>query len=112
VVFWDLLGHEELSVPWRQLLWALRRLEARGLVRGGRFVTGFVGEQFALPEAVDHLRRLRRSPRCGEVIHLNAADPLNLTGIILPGRRVPAVRTNRVVYHDGLLEPTEESVGS
>jgi ATP-dependent Lhr-like helicase len=112
VVFWDLLGHEELSVPWRQLLWALRRLEARGLVRGGRFVNGFVGEQFALPEAVDHLRRLRRSPRSGEVIQLNAADPLNLTGIVLPGRRVPAVRTNRVVYYDGLLEPAEESVGS
>ncbi len=85
VVFWDLVAHEELSVPWRQLLWALRRLEARGLVRGGRFVTGFVGEQFALPEAVDHLRRLRRAPRAGEVIRLNAADPLNLTGIILPG---------------------------
>ncbi len=112
VVFWDLLGHEELSVPWRQLLWALRRLEARGLVRGGRFVTGFVGEQFALPEAVDHLRRLRRSPRAGEVIRLNAADPLNLTGIILPGRRVPAVRTNQVVYYDGLLESPGESVSS
>ena len=75
VVFWDLLGHEELSVPWRQLLWALRRLEARGLVRGGRFVTGFVGEQFALPEAVDHLRRLRRSPRAGEVIRLMRQIP-------------------------------------
>jgi ATP-dependent Lhr-like helicase len=112
VVFWDLLANEELSVPWRQLLWALRRLEARGLVRGGRFVTGFVGEQFALPEAVDHLRRLRRSPRVGEVIHLNAADPLNLTGTILPGRRVPAVRTNRITYYDGLVEPPGESVGS
>jgi ATP-dependent Lhr-like helicase len=112
VVFWDLVGHEELSVPWRQLLWALRRLEARGLVRGGRFVAGFVGEQFALPEAVDHLRRLRRTPRGGEVIRLNAADPLNLTGIVLPGRRVPAVRTNQVVYLDGLLELAGESVGS
>ncbi len=75
-------------------------------------MTGFVGEQFALPEAVDHLRRLRRSPRAGEVIRLNAADPLNLTGIILPGRRVPAVRTNQVVYYDGLLESPGESVSS
>ncbi len=112
VVLWDLLAKEELSVPWRQLLWALRRLEARGLVRGGRFVTGFVGEQFALPEAVDHLRRLRRSPRDGQVIRLNAADPLNLSGVILPGRRVPAVRTNHLVYYDGLLEVPGESVGS
>jgi ATP-dependent helicase Lhr and Lhr-like helicase len=106
VVFWDLLGQETLSVPWRQILWALRRLEARGLVRGGRFVTGFVGEQYALPEAVDLLRRVRRTERGGEMVRLSAADPLNLTGIVLPGKRVPAVRTNQVVYTDGLLEAT------
>jgi ATP-dependent helicase Lhr and Lhr-like helicase len=106
VLFWDLLAKESISVPWRNLLWALRRLEARGLVRGGRFVSGFVGEQYALPEAVDHLRRIRRTPRNGARIRLNAADPLNLTGIVLPGKRVPAVRTNHIVYTDGLIEGT------
>jgi ATP-dependent helicase Lhr and Lhr-like helicase len=104
VVFWDLFTREELAVPWRQVLWALRRLEARGLIRGGRFVTGFVGEQFALPEALDLLRKVRKIPHSGETLVLNAADPLNLTGIVLPGRRVPAVRTNQVVYRDGLLD--------
>jgi ATP-dependent Lhr-like helicase len=104
VIFWDLFAHEELAVPWRQVLWALRRLEARGLIRGGRFVAGFVGEQFALPEALDLLRKVRKIPRSGETLVLNAADPLNLTGIVLPGRRIPAVRTNQVVYKDGLLE--------
>jgi ATP-dependent helicase Lhr and Lhr-like helicase len=116
VVFWDLFAREELAVPWRQVLWALRRLEARGLIRGGRFVTGFVGEQFALPEALELLRKVRRIPHSGESLVLNAADPLNLTGIVLPGKRVPAVRTNQVVYRDGLLEApgatTELSVTS
>ncbi len=101
VVFWDLLARETLALPWREVLWALRRLEARGVVRGGRFVTGFAGEQYALPEAVDELRRVRRTERRGEVVSINAADPLNLVGIVLPGPRVPAVRTNRVVYRDG-----------
>jgi ATP-dependent Lhr-like helicase len=104
VLFWDLFAREELSVPWRQVLWALRRLEARGLIRGGRFVTGFVGEQFALPEALDLLRQVRKTSRSDEVITLSATDPLNLTGSIMPGARVPALRTNRIVYRDGLLE--------
>ena len=103
VVFWDLLARETLAVPWREVLWALRRLEARGIARGGRFVHGFAGEQYALPEAVDELRRVRRSARSGETVTLNAADPCNLAGIVLPGPRVPAVRTNRVVYRDGAL---------
>ena len=103
VVFWDLMARENLAVAWRELLWALRRLEARGLVRGGRFVTGFAGEQYALPEAVEELRRTRRSERNGETVRLSAADPLNLCGIVLPGRRVPALRTNRVTYRDGAL---------
>src|SRR6202041_1094203 len=68
VIFWDLFAHEELAVPWRQVLWALRRLEARGLIRGGRFVAGFVGEQFALPEALDLLRKVRKIPRSGETL--------------------------------------------
>jgi ATP-dependent Lhr-like helicase len=105
VVFWDLTARETMSVPWREVHWALRRLEARGLVRGGRFVSGFTGEQFALPEAVEELRRIRRSDRSGTVVRLSAADPLNLAGIVLPGARVPAVRTNWVVYRDGALVP-------
>ena len=102
VVFWDLMARENLALPWREVVWALRRLEARGLVRGGRFVTGFSGEQYALPEAIEELRQVRRLARTGETISLNAADPLNLVGIVLPGSRIPAVRTNRVTYCDGL----------
>jgi ATP-dependent Lhr-like helicase len=68
-------------------------------------VSGFAGEQFALPEAVEELRRIRRSDRSGTVVRLSAADPLNLVGIVLPGARVPAVRTNWVVYRDGALVP-------
>jgi ATP-dependent Lhr-like helicase len=103
VVFRDLLVRETLALPWRDVLWAFRRMEARGLVRGGRFVTGFAGEQFALPEAVDALRRVRRAERTGETITVCAADPLNLAGIVLPGPRVPAVRTNTVTYRDGVV---------
>jgi ATP-dependent Lhr-like helicase len=102
VVFRDLVARETLALPWRDVLWALRRMEARGTVRGGRFVTGFTGEQYALPEAVEQLRSVRRSPRTGETVHLSATDPLNLVGIITPGPRVPAVRTNTVTYVDGL----------
>jgi ATP-dependent Lhr-like helicase len=76
-------------------------------VRGGRFVTGFVGEQYALPGAVDALRQMRRRERSGEVVRLSAADPLNLVGILLPGARVPALRTRFVTYRDGL--PVEEA---
>lgn len=104
VVFWDLFSREQLAVPWRQVLWALRRLEARGQIRGGRFVSGFVGEQFALPEALDLLRQVRKAPRSDPPVTLSGADPLNLTGSIVPGARVPGVRTNAVVYRDGLLE--------
>jgi ATP-dependent Lhr-like helicase len=101
VVFRDLVARETLAVPWRQVLWALRRLEARGTARGGRFVTGFVGEQFALPEAVEGLRATRRRERQDELIRVAAVDPLNLVGILTPGPRVPAVRRNAVAYRDG-----------
>ncbi|MGH7358919.1 MAG: Lhr family helicase, partial [Candidatus Rokuibacteriota bacterium] len=101
VVFRDLVVRETLAVPWREVLWALRRLEARGTARGGRFVTGFVGEQFALPEAVEGLRATRRRGRQDEVVRVAAVDPLNLVGILAPGPRVPAVRRNTVVYRDG-----------
>ncbi|MEN8161329.1 MAG: hypothetical protein ABFS41_14765, partial [Myxococcota bacterium] len=107
VVFRDLLARESLAVPWRELLWALRRMEARGSVRGGRFVTGFVGEQYALPGAVDALRQVRRRERTGEIARLSAADPLNLTGVVLPGPRVPSLRGRAVVYRDGL--PIDEA---
>jgi ATP-dependent Lhr-like helicase len=98
----DLALQDSLKIPWRDLQWALRRLEDRGLVRGGRFVTGFSGEQYALPEAADQLDRVRKTPRTGERVVINATDPLNLVGVVLPGPAVPAVRTNRVVYVDGL----------
>ncbi|HEX3188682.1 MAG TPA: DEAD/DEAH box helicase [Streptosporangiaceae bacterium] len=104
VVFRDLLARENLAVPWREVLWALRRMEARGTICGGRFVHGFSGEQFAHPDAVGMLREIRKRPRTGETVALSAADPLNLAGIVLPGPRIPAVATNTVTYVDGALE--------
>jgi ATP-dependent Lhr-like helicase len=98
----DLAVHDSLRVPWRDLQWALRRLEDRGLVRGGRFVAGFSGEQYALPEAAEQLAHVRKTPHSGERVVVNATDPLNLVGLIVPGDVVPAVRTNRVVYVDGV----------
>jgi ATP-dependent Lhr-like helicase len=98
VVFRDLLARENLAVPWREVLWALRRMEARGTICGGRFVHGFSGEQFAHPDAVGMLREIRKRPRTGETVALSAADPLNLAGIVLPGPRIPAVATNTVTY--------------
>ena len=84
VVFRDVIARESLAPPWRELLAVLRRMEARGEIRGGRFVAGFVGEQFALPEAVDALRAVRRTGAEAERVTLGAYDPLNLAGIILP----------------------------
>ncbi len=91
VVFRDLLARETLAPAWRDLLQVLRRMEARGEIRGGRFVAGFVGEQFARPEAIDLLRGLRRSEDHAESVAVPAADPLNLAGILLPGPRVSAL---------------------
>jgi ATP-dependent Lhr-like helicase len=102
VVLRALAVHDGLRLPWRELQWALRRLEDRGLVRGGRFVSGFSGEQYALAEAAEQLDRVRKLARTGERVAVNACDPLNLVGIVVPGATVPAVRTNRVVYVDGL----------
>jgi len=104
VVFRDLMARETFTVPWREVLWALRRMEARGTIRGGRFVNGFSGEQYAVPEAVEALRAVRKQERSGETITLSAADPLNLVGIVLPGPRVPALRSNTVTYVDGVPE--------
>ncbi len=102
VVFRDLAARESLAMPWREVLWALRRLEARGLIRGGRFVSGFGGEQYATHEAADALTRVVKTTRRGEEITLNACDPLNLTGVITPGDRVPARRSLTVTWIDGL----------
>jgi len=102
VVFRRLLERETLLPPWRELLPVLHRLEARGEIRGGRFVDGFSGEQFALTEAVGQLRSMRNRPRKGTLISVSAADPLNLVGIATPGDRLPAVAGNRVLYRDGI----------
>jgi ATP-dependent Lhr-like helicase len=102
VVFRRLLDREGMKLPWRELLRVLRRLEARGEIRGGRFVAGFAGEQFALTEAIGMLRSVRRTPPDGTLISVSAADPLNLVGIVLPGNRVPVIPANRILYRDGL----------
>ena len=83
------------------MLIAFRRLEDRGEVRGGRFVSGFIGEQFALPIAVESLRTTRRIEPSGETVTVSAADPLNLIGILVPGERVPAISGNTVTFRDG-----------
>ncbi|MGH3952280.1 MAG: Lhr family helicase, partial [Pseudonocardiaceae bacterium] len=107
VVFRDLLVRDTVGVPWREVLWALRRMEARGTIRGGRFVTGFTGEQYAAPEAVELLRAIRKAQRSGETVRLPAADPLNLVGIVLPGPRVPALPRDSLSYVDG-VPPADE----
>ncbi|MGE5525202.1 MAG: ATP-dependent DNA helicase, partial [Rhodospirillaceae bacterium] len=102
VVFRALLARETRMPTWRELATVYRRLEARGEIRGGRFVTGFGGEQFALPEAVGRLRAVRKQEKSGEMIVLSAADPLNLVGIVTPDARVTAISRNRVLFRDGV----------
>jgi len=103
VVFFRMLGREGAWLPpWRDLLRVYRRLEARGEIRGGRFVAGFPGEQYALPEAVALLRETRRRPPSDQWVSLSAADPLNLIGVLTPGARLQAIASNRVVFRDGL----------
>ncbi len=103
VVFRDLLSREPLAPAWRDLLVTYRRMEARGEIRGGRFVTGFVGEQFARPEAVDLLRSVRRSTYMGEEVDVALADPLNLTGIVIPGPRSSALTQGSITI--GRVDP-------
>jgi ATP-dependent Lhr-like helicase len=110
VVFRDLLARETNLPRWRELQIAFRRLEDRGEVRGGRFVDGFVGEQFALPVAVESLRANRRLPMNGERTVIAAADPLNLVGIIVPGERIPAISGRSVTLRDGQWEPEGETL--
>jgi ATP-dependent helicase Lhr and Lhr-like helicase len=103
VVFWRLLEREaDWLPPWRDLLRVYRRLEARGEIRGGRFVAGFAGEQFAVPDAVGALREVRRKQASEVWVSVSGADPLNLVGILTPGPKLAALTGNRVLYRDGL----------
>jgi ATP-dependent Lhr-like helicase len=102
VVSRRLLAREVNATLWRVLVRAYRRLEWRGEIRGGRFVNGMSGEQFAMPEAITELREVRRTPPDRALVVISAADPLNLTGIVTPGERVRAVASNRLVYRDGV----------
>jgi len=101
VLFPELLARETSAPHWRELLRVYRRAEARGEIRGGRFVAGFIGEQFALPEAVEQLRLVRKQEPDGSVVVVSACDPLNLAGVLTPGPRVPALPGNRLAYQDG-----------
>ena len=108
MVFRDLLVREPRCPPWRELVRAYRRLEDRGELRGGRFVEAFYGEQFALPEALEALRAVRRTEaKGGERALISASDPLNLVGVLGPGPRVPATASGRVLYVDGAPQPLD-----
>jgi ATP-dependent Lhr-like helicase len=102
VVFRRVVDREGVLPPWRDLLRCYRRLEARGEIRGGRFVSGFSGEQYALPDAVTALRAARKRPKTGALVAVSAADPLNVVGVLTPGQRVPSLAGNRVLYRDGV----------
>jgi ATP-dependent Lhr-like helicase len=106
IVIRDVLVREANLPPWRELLMAFRRLEDRGEIRGGRFVDGFLGEQFALPVAVESVRAMRKLEPAQGTITLSAADPLNLVGILVPGDRVPAISGNSVTYREGAATAT------
>ncbi len=108
VVFRELLARESMLPRWRDLLITFRRLEDRGEIRGGRFISGFIGEQFALPIAVESLRAMKNLPHSGETVTISAADPLNLAGIVVPGERVPAISGKYVSFRDGALVETPE----
>ena len=97
----ELLARETSAPPWRELLTVLRRSEARGEIRGGRFIASLHGEQFALPEALDALRALRRRESSGQYSVVSACDPLNLVGVLTPGQRIAAIPGTRIVYRGG-----------
>ena len=111
IVFREVLNRETILPKWREVLITLRRLEDRGEIRGGRFVSGFLGEQFALPVAVESLRAQRGQPGSGETVAVSAADPLNLVGIVVPGERVAANSGRFVAFRDGVAVPPEERPG-
>jgi ATP-dependent Lhr-like helicase len=102
VVFRRVIARDSSGIPWRELARVYRRLEDRGEIRGGRFVSGMSGEQFALPDAVERLREVRRSRPDDELIVISGADPLNMTGIITPGERLRALASTRIVYRNGI----------
>jgi ATP-dependent Lhr-like helicase len=102
VMFRRLLARESVDVPWRELVRVYRRLAARGDIRGGRFVSGMSGEQFALPDAVERLREVRRSPATNALITISGADPLNLTGIVAGEERIRVAASTRLVYRNGV----------
>jgi ATP-dependent helicase Lhr and Lhr-like helicase len=108
VVFREMVARETMTPRWRELLIALRRLEDQGEIRGGRFVSGFVGEQFALPVAVDSLRASARQPASGEAVTISAADPLNLVGILTPGDRVSSNSGKTITLVDGIAADSAE----
>src|SRR5262249_39794289 len=112
VVFRELLAREDLLPPWRDLLITFRRLEDRGEVRGGRFVSGFIGEQFAMPIAVESLRARRHRGSTGETVTVAAADPVTLVGIVVPGDRVAANSGRFVTFRDGVAIDASERVKS
>ena len=107
VVFREILARESMVPRWRELLIAFRRLEDQGQIRGGRFVSGFLGEQFALPIAIDSLRAASKLPVAGEVVRISSADPLNLVGIVIPGERIPPTALKTISLRDGVLVAEE-----
>ncbi len=108
MIFRKIAVHEGMSPPWRDLVRVCRRLGARGDIRGGRFVEGVWGEQFALPEVIPILRSVRKNADEEQFASICAADPLNLTGVITPGKRVPSLFSNRVLYRDGVPVAVKE----
>jgi ATP-dependent Lhr-like helicase len=110
IVFREVLTRESILPKWREVLITLRRLEDRGEIRGGRFVSGFLGEQFALPIGVESLRAARNQPPSGEIVTISAADPLNLVGILVPGERVATNSGRSISFRDGVALPLDESV--
>jgi ATP-dependent Lhr-like helicase len=109
VVFRKIADHENISPPWRDLVRFYRRMEARGEVRGGRFVDGVWGEQFALAEAVAKIRSVKKEEAKGTLVCISAADPLNLQGVITPGKKIPSYSGNRILYRDGIPVAAYES---
>jgi len=108
VVFRELLARESMVPRWRELLITYRRLEDRGEIRGGRFVSGFLGEQFALPIAIESVRAASKYPRTGEILTISPADPLNLVGIVIPGQRIPPASLKNIALRDGVLATEED----
>jgi len=107
VVFREILARESMVPRWRELLITYRRLEDRGEIRGGRFVSGFLGEQFALPIAIDSLRATSKVAPSGEIITIAAADPLNLVGIVVPGERISPTSLKNISLRDGVAVADE-----